>query len=700
MLDDYIAAKRLGLSAYRKAVLSGRYPYLPSLDEIIKDGMSRGEVIVGEMEINLADIAGTKTSGRQQAFASNFMPLLGSKSEFASKWMSLYDAALEEGIRDPILAYEYYCKFYVEEGNKRVSVMKFNKAVSIPAKVIRILPARTDTKEGRIYEEFLIFFKCTGLYGIYFSESGRYEKLGRLLGQSLDKAWPAELIMDLRAGFGRFSELFSDRGGGKLGVTPGDAFLVYMSAYGLDSLLHSGTDALRGNLDGVWNEYRKSSEEVQLVSAPEPRIAESAEKLASAPPAPKHEIEESLSKSDPLRAGALAGSSREAGLSKAGPVGTDSPKPGSAVKEKVGALAGMLFSVKKEPAKKEPVIAAFLYEKDPERSSWAYGHELGRNYLAERYGSAVRTLMYTDCDTEEKILAAVDDAREKGAVLAFTTAGVMADASLKAAVRHPDMHILNCSVYTPYNSIRTYYGRMYEAKFLMGALAASVTDGNDIGYVESLPLYGTVSSINAFAIGAQMVNPWTKIHLCWKEEKGRDWRKEFEEKQILTVSGPDMTSPSRYTREFGVYMMSGGDVVSNVAMPVFNWGMYYVYLIQAYMDGAFSEDKNMKNRDALNYWFGLGSGVIGVILSEDLHYASRRMVEFFRQEISSGRLSPFSGELHSQEGLVREAGGSPLLPKDIVSMRWLNDNVIGEIPSLSSFSEESQALIRMGGFLS
>ena len=52
----------------------------------------------------------------------------------------MYKAHLNEGIREPIKAYEFMNKFYVEEGNKRVSVLKFFDAVSIPGNVTRIVP--------------------------------------------------------------------------------------------------------------------------------------------------------------------------------------------------------------------------------------------------------------------------------------------------------------------------------------------------------------------------------------------------------------------------------------------------------------------------------------------------------------------------------------------------------------------------------
>ena len=37
--------------------------------------------------------------------------------------------------------------------------------------------------------------------------------------------------------------------------------------------------------------------------------------------------------------------------------------------------------------------------------------------------------------------------------------------------------------------------------------------------------------------------------------------------------------------------------------------------------------------------------------------------------------------------------------EEIVDMRWLNDNVVGEIPPLDRFTKESQEAILSGGFL-
>ena len=163
---------------------------LKVLDEIIEENhvVTVGEIPLGLVQIPVNQIAGTKNTGRGVSFSKSFYPILSEKSEFAQKWMSLYRAHIEEGIREPIKAYEFMNKFYVEEGNKRVSVLKCVGAVSIPGTVTRILPARTGEKENRIYYEFVDFYRLSELNDLCFSEEGSYAKLQRCLLYTSDAA--------------------------------------------------------------------------------------------------------------------------------------------------------------------------------------------------------------------------------------------------------------------------------------------------------------------------------------------------------------------------------------------------------------------------------------------------------------------------------------------------------------------------------
>ena len=127
----YKDAQKQGQKEFRACTAKGLYPYLPSLDEILPaEKLNQGKP-VGTVQIPMDFIVGNYSAGRTRAFARNFMPLLEEGTEFADKWRNLCKAHLEEGIRDPAKVYEYLNRYYVAEGNKRVSVLKFFGAVTV-----------------------------------------------------------------------------------------------------------------------------------------------------------------------------------------------------------------------------------------------------------------------------------------------------------------------------------------------------------------------------------------------------------------------------------------------------------------------------------------------------------------------------------------------------------------------------------------
>ena len=140
-VDEYNLALKQGQKEYRELVMEGRSPNPAVLDDILPENNTDSVVDVGLVEIPSERIIGTRSAGRITAFTASFRPLLDNKSEFAAKWISLCAAHLgETGITDPILCYEYLGNFYVQEGNKRVSVLRHFGSPRIPGTVKRIVP--------------------------------------------------------------------------------------------------------------------------------------------------------------------------------------------------------------------------------------------------------------------------------------------------------------------------------------------------------------------------------------------------------------------------------------------------------------------------------------------------------------------------------------------------------------------------------
>jgi hypothetical protein len=124
--------------------------------------------------------------------------------------------------------------------------------------------------------------------------------------------------------------------------------------------------------------------------------------------------------------------------------------------------------------------------------------------------------------------------------------------TLKAAVRYPKVRFLNCSVDAPYSSVRTYYSRIFEGKFITGAIAGAMSDNNTIGYIGSYPIFGVPASINAFALGALMTNPRATVALRWSCVEG-DPVADFQKAGIRVVSNRDVPAPGRIHTPHGSY---------------------------------------------------------------------------------------------------------------------------------------------------
>ena len=225
--NEYMAALKLGKKCYQEATAKGEFPYLPVLENIVSDSDIAAVVPLGVIDIPLSRIVGTKTAGRTQAFAKNFMPLLAEKSEFAAKWSDLYDYQVEEGIQDPILVYEYMNRFYVQEGNKRVSVMKFLGAYSIHGDVIRMLPKKTDTPECRLYYEFLDFYETAHTCDVWFSREGSYARLLKLMGKKPGQAWDEDDRMIFNSAYSRFAKAYEKADLEAVNLNCSDVFLIY-----------------------------------------------------------------------------------------------------------------------------------------------------------------------------------------------------------------------------------------------------------------------------------------------------------------------------------------------------------------------------------------------------------------------------------------------------------------------------------------
>ena len=626
---EYQEALKLGRKEQKKCIAEGRFPYLPVLDEILEHQEIQTEQKLGLMQIPLEYVVGTSTRNRTYAFAANFMPILENGTEFSTKWINLAEAQVEEGIRDPIIVYEFLNRYYVVEGNKRVSVLKYYNADSISAIVTRKVPKPSEEEEIKLYYELMKFQENTGINTLEFSHLGEAEQLVTQVGAEVP--WDNETKERFRSIVYYFSLAYEENGGNRLPIKLGDAIATFVRVYGYGAMLLMSREGFGRNIQKCWSEFAvlTEKERVDLVLNP------------------------------------------------------------TEVQEKKHLLRHLLpFSTQKK------FTVAFLYPKNAKESDWIYSHDLGRSYLEETFPEQISTICVEGV-TEDDVEATLNDVILKGADIIFEVGPQMMKPSLKVALEHPEVKILNCSLNEPHKNIRTYYARMYEAKFVSGMIAGALAENDKIAYVADYPIYGMIANINAFALGAACVNPRAKVYVDWSTRKDYDLDKFLSMHDIHYVSNQDMITPISASREFGLYRYEDG-IATNLIVPLWNWGVFYEKLIHSILAGAYESEGDAEVK-ALNYWWGMSAGVIDLIYSKNVPKGVKRLAEHIEYDISVEDVVPFFGEIYAQDGSKKNEAGEEMAPEDIMKMDWLVENVIGEIPSIDLLQEQAKPVVELKG---
>ena len=337
---------------------------------------------------------------------------------------------------------------------------------------------------------------------------------------------------------------------------------------------------------------------------------------------------------------------------------------------------------------------AFVHPLDPESSPWIKSHDEGRMHLEKALGNQVTVRNYFHADSPQIAEQLMEQAITDGAEVIFTTTPPLRRSALRIAVKHPKVRFFNCSIDSHFSSVLSYYGRIFEAKFITGAMAGAMAQNDRIGYIGSAPTFGVPASINAFALGAQLTNPRAKILLRWSCQQGAH-QKDFLEEGIRVISNRDAPSENPAYLNFGNYGTYCLDEEENwepLGAPVWLWGRFYENILTAMLTGTWGKEE--AHQKAVNYWWGMDSGVIDVQLSDRIPSGLRSLAEMLRTSLRRGALDPFRRRILDQQGNLRNDGSRSFSADELLHMDWLCDNVIGSIPAFDEIEAYAQPMVR------
>lgn len=223
--------------------------------------------------------------------------------------------------------------------------------------------------------------------------------------------------------------------------------------------------------------------------------------------------------------------------------------------------------------------------------------------------------------------------------------------------KYPDVSFYGISANNAQENVTSYFGRMYQARYLSGIIAGYQTSTDVIGYVAAMPNNEVNRGINAFALGVKSVNPDARIVISWTNS----WEDREAEISAATALIDEMQADVITCHQNQSYVVQTADAKGvysigynasdeslsdkHLTSAVWDWKTLYKEILREYITNRSNTEKR--------HWFGLETGAVKLtgyssLVSED----ARTSVENAKAEILSGN-DVFSGIIYDTDGVLR-----------------------------------------------
>lgn len=311
--------------------------------------------------------------------------------------------------------------------------------------------------------------------------------------------------------------------------------------------------------------------------------------------------------------------------------------------------------------------------------SWSQSHYEGMLRTSEELGVK---LVYRESVAEPDLVKYVDELVEEGSQIIICNSFGYGEYLPEAAEKYPDVYFYHASGVVHGENVTTYFGRMYQIRYLSGIVAGLQTKTNEIGYVAAFPISEVNRGINAFTMGVRSVNPDAKVYVRWTNSWVDDKIAADVSKQLIDSHDIDILAmhvdsviPLKVADENGI--MSIGYNIDNsgdypdtyLTAAVWSWDSFYTAQINECMQHRFN---------GRNYWNDISTGIVSLApLGKNADPGIQEKIDAEIKSLTSGKFDVFYGPVLDSEGNVRVAEGESMSDEVMLnSFDWYVEGVI------------------------
>lgn len=314
--------------------------------------------------------------------------------------------------------------------------------------------------------------------------------------------------------------------------------------------------------------------------------------------------------------------------------------------------------------------------------SWGESHVEAMDKVAKSLNLEVTYLEH--CPFSDELDSIMENLITQGTKIIICNSFGYGEWELKVAARHPEVKFFHASGIQHAHNLTTFFGRIYQMRYLSGMVAGMMTKTNEIGYVAAFGISEVNRGINAFTLGVQKVNPNAKVFVSWTHSWDSDslavaaankllsehhidvmtvhsdalGAYEVAEKNGVWIIGYNLDNSSRYPKGF-------------LTAPIWRWEKFYEPRILEVLQNKFN---------GRQYWLGAESGIVELApMTAAVPDSVKAAVEKEMKRISDGVFDVFYGPVYDNQGNIRIEEGGSMTDEDMLNhFDWYVKGVVNE----------------------
>ncbi len=270
-------------------------------------------------------------------------------------------------------------------------------------------------------------------------------------------------------------------------------------------------------------------------------------------------------------------------------------------------------------------------------------------------------------------------AKEKCEMIILTSYSYPIEA-ISVIESYPDIAFYAISSEYVSDNLTSYFGRMYQARYLSGIIAGMQTETGAIGYVAAESNSEVNRGINAFTLGVKSVNPDATVYVSFTDSWDNEEREIIAAEKLIKEKSTDVMTyhqnqhyVAKTADENGVYSIGYNETAEGLSdkyltAAVWDWESLYFQIIREFVQG---QPNSVERR-----WFSIDTGVVGLSeISPVVSEETKQKVENAKSNLYIS-CDVFSGKIYDNEGVLRCDENETLSDETLLrDMNWFVEGV-------------------------